>query len=319
MAPPAGSAAGALARELAPLADGLLADLRDFMAKNFGFGDFVFKLADGTELGRAANFRELQECVARVNIQSLLFHAERNHFSNWLIARGEFDLARQLKPRRVSDFDKPEDLRAFLLESLSEFRHERQAGMVTDFKRELYDGTAEFLRIGEGSLGGKGRGLAFINKLFNNQLVCTAFPGTRISVPRTAVICTGAFDAFMEKNDLVEFALDEHSDEEIIAAFTNATLPFELEEDLKAYLALADYPLAVRSSSLLEDSYYQPFAGILDDCIDSGAAWYQEEPIRPYPAVNRQWRIWVVRVRDCIDNVEIVTQAATDQFHEMPA
>ena len=242
----------------------LLTDLGAFINRNFGFGDFVFRLPDGTELERARNFRELQDCAGRVDNRSLVFHAERNHFSNWLIARGEFDLARRLRPRRVSDFKDPEDLRSFLFETLREFRHERQSGMVTDFKRELYDGTAEFLRIGEGSLGGKGRGLAFINKLFNNQLVCTAFPGTRISVPRTAVICTGAFDAFMEKNDLVEFALDEHSDEEIIAAFTNATLPFELEEDLKAYLALADYPLAVRSSSLLEDSYYQPFAGIFD-------------------------------------------------------
>jgi DNA-binding NarL/FixJ family response regulator len=242
----------------------LLTDLGAFINRNFGFGDFVFRLPDGTELERARNFRELQDCAGRVDNRSLVFHAERNHFSNWLIARGEFDLARRLRPRRVSDFRDPEDLRSFLFETLREFRHERQSGMVTDFKRELYDGTAEFLRIGEGSLGGKGRGLAFINKLFNNQLVCTAFPGTRISVPRTAVICTGAFDAFMEKNDLAEFALDEHSDEEIIAAFTNATLPFELEEDLKAYLALADYPLAVRSSSLLEDSYYQPFAGIFD-------------------------------------------------------
>ena len=242
----------------------LLAELGAFINRNFGFGDFVFRLPDGTELERARNFRELQDCAARVDNRSLVFHAERNHFSNWLIARGEFDLARRLRPRRVSDFRDPEDLRAFLYDTLREFRYERQSGMVTDFHRELFDGTAEFLRIGEGSLGGKGRGLAFINKLFNNQLVCTAFPGTRISVPRTAVICTGAFDAFMAKNELVEFALDEHSDEEIVAAFTNATLPAELEEDLKAYLARVDYPLAVRSSSLLEDSYYQPFAGIFD-------------------------------------------------------
>ena len=242
----------------------LLNKLSRFINENFGFGDFVLKTPDGTELDRASNFRELAERAASVDIRSLLFHAERNHFSNWLIARGEFDLARQLKPRRVSDFDDPEDLRSYLLESLAEFRHERQTGMVTDFKRELYDGTAEFLRIGEGSLGGKGRGLAFINRLFNNQLVCSAFPGTRISVPRTAVICTGYFDRFMQKNELTGFALEEHSDEEIISAFANAAAPRELEEDLKAFLAVADYPLAVRSSSLLEDSYYQPFAGIFD-------------------------------------------------------
>jgi len=242
----------------------LLNKLSTFINKNFGFGDFVFKLPDGTELDRAHNFREMQECVARVDIRSLFFHAERNHFSNWLIARSEFDLANRLRPRRVSEFDDPKDLRAFLVESLKSFRHERQVGLVTDFRRDQYDGHAEFLRIGEGSLGGKGRGLAFINKLLNSHPICNAFPGIEISVPRTAVVCTGAFDRFMEINDLTEFALDERSDEEIVAAFTNARMPQELKEDLEAFLAVADYPLAVRSSSLLEDCYYQPFAGIFD-------------------------------------------------------
>ena len=260
----AGQAAARDAAFLNKQSPRLLKKLSLFINENFGFGDFVFKLPDGTELARAANFRQLQDCVAGVDIESLVFHAERNHFSNWLIARGEFDLANRLRPRKVSEFDDPAELRTFLLDTLSRFRHDRQRGMVTDFKREIYDGHAEFLRIGEGSLGGKGRGLAFINKLFNNQLVCSAFPGARISVPRTAVICTGVFDEFMANNELTEFALEEHSDEEIVAAFTNATLPQEVEEDLRAFLAVADYPLAVRSSSLLEDSYYQPFAGIFD-------------------------------------------------------
>jgi hypothetical protein len=242
----------------------LLKKLGSFINKNFGFGDFVFKLPDGTEVARASSFRQMQACIARVDHESLVFHAERNHFSNWLIARGEFDLAKLLRPRKASEFKDPAELREFLFETISRHRHDRQAGMVTEFNREQYDGQAGFLRIGKGSLGGKGRGLAFINKLFNNQLVCSAFPGARISVPRTAVICTSAFDKFMEKNDLTEFALDEHSDEEIIAAFTNATVPHELQEDLKAFLAVVDYPLAVRSSSLLEDNYYQPFAGIFD-------------------------------------------------------
>jgi hypothetical protein len=242
----------------------LLKKLGIFINENFGFGDFVFKLPDGTELARAASFRQMQECIERVDHESLVFHAESNHFSNWLIARGEFDLAKCLRPRKVSEFVDPEELREFLFETISRHRHDRQAGMVTDFNRKQYDGHARFLRIGEGSLGGKGRGLAFINKLLNNQLVCSVFPGTRISVPRTAVVCTGAFDRFMDENDLTEFALDERSDEEIIAAFTNASVPHELRKDLEAFLAVADYPLAVRSSSLLEDNYYQPFAGIFD-------------------------------------------------------
>jgi hypothetical protein len=242
----------------------LLNKLSEFINQNFGFGDFVFKLPDGTEVARARGFRELQECLQTVDSSSLVFHAERNHFSNWFIARGEFDLANRLRPVLITEFRNSGELRKFLIDVLSQFRHERQAGMVTDFKREQFDGHNEFLRIGEGSLGGKGRGLAFINKLFNNQLICSAFSRTRISVPRTAVICTGFFDRFMRKNDLTEFALDDHSDDEIVAAFMNATVPRDLEEDLKAYLAHANYPLAVRSSSLLEDSYYQPFAGIFD-------------------------------------------------------
>ena len=242
----------------------LLNKLSTFINQNFGFGDFVFRLPDGTELDRARNFREMQKCVALVDIRSLVFHAERNHFSNWLIARTEFDLAARLRPRHVGEFDDPKDMRSFLVELLKNFRHERQVGVVTDFSRDQYDGHAEFLRIGKGSLGGKGRGLAFINNLVNRHPTNNAFPGTRISVPRSAVICTDAFDQFMEINQLTEFALGEHSDEEIIAAFTSATMPQELEEDLKSYLAIADYPLAVRSSSLLEDCHYQPFAGIFD-------------------------------------------------------
>ena len=242
----------------------LLKKLGTFINQNFGFGDFVFKLPKGKELARASNFREMQRCVARVDTRSLVYHAERNHFSNWLMARTEFELAARLRPRRASEFDDPADLRKFLVKTLKEFRHERQIGVVTDFSRGHYDGHAEFLRIGEGSLGGKGRGLAFINNLVNRFPIHNAFPGVKISVPRTAVICTGAFDQFMELNDLSAFALDDHSDEEIIAAFRKAKIPPDLEKDLKSYLGISRYPIAARSSSLLEDCHYQPFAGIFD-------------------------------------------------------
>ena len=242
----------------------LLNDLSTFINQNFGFGDFVFRLPDGTKLDRARNFREMQRCVARIDPRSLIYHAERNHFSNWLMARTEFDLAARLRSKRVNEFDDPKDMRAYLVQTLKNFRHERQVGVITDFSRDNYDGQAEFLRIGEGSLGGKGRGLAFVNNLINRYPVYYAFPGTRISVPRSAVICTGFFDQFMESNELTEFALGDHSDEEIIETFTNATIPLDLEEDLTSFLANAEYPLAVRSSSLLEDSHYQPFVGIFD-------------------------------------------------------
>ncbi len=242
----------------------LLNDLSRFINQNFGFGEFIFKLPDGSELVRAGSFRELEKCVALVDIRSLLFHAEKNHFSNWLMARTEFDLAARLRPKKVSEFNNPEEMRAYLVKTLRDFRRERQRGKVTDFSRNKYDGQAEFVRIGEGSLGGKGRGLAFVNKLLNSHSVYNAFPGTKISVPPTAVIGTDVFDSFMENNNLIEFALGDHSDEEIVAAFATATMPRELVEDLKAYLAVARYPLAARSSSLLEDSHYQPLAGIFD-------------------------------------------------------
>ncbi|MGA9574878.1 MAG: PEP/pyruvate-binding domain-containing protein, partial [Lysobacterales bacterium] len=242
----------------------LLNEVSTYINQNFGFGDFVFKLPDGSELERARNFGELKKILAEVDIRSLIFHAERNHFSNWMMARTEFDLAERLRPRRVSEFRNGDELRHYLLKIIEDFLHERQVGVITDFSRDHYDGRAEFLRIGEGSLGGKGRGLAFINNLINCFPVYDAFPEIRISVPRTAVICTGAFDRFMESNNLTQFALGEHTDEEIIAAFSSAKIPSDLVDDLKAYLSVADFPLAVRSSSLLEDSHYQPFAGIYD-------------------------------------------------------
>ncbi|MFC1776655.1 histidine kinase, partial [Pseudomonadota bacterium] len=220
----------------------LLKKLSRFINQNFGFGAFIFRLPDGTELARASNFREMQRCVARISIESLLYHAERNHFSNWLMARTEFELAARLRPRRASEFDSPKDMRAYLVDTLKEFRHERQVGVVTDFSRGHYDGHAEFLRIGDGSLGGKGRGLAFVNNLVNRFPIHNAFPGTRISVPRSAVICTGYFDQFMKFNDLTLFALEDHSDEEVIAAFSSAKIPPELEKDLKSLLAFAKYP-----------------------------------------------------------------------------
>ncbi len=242
----------------------LLNNLGRFINQNFGFGDFIFRLPDGTELVRAGSFRELEKCVAEVDIRSLLFHAQNNHFSVWLMARTEFDLAARLRARKASEFDDPEEVRAYLVTTLKDFRHERQRGKVTDFSRSKYDGQAEFMRIGEGSLGGKGRGLAFASNLINRYPVYSAFPGTNILVPPSAVIGTGAFDQFIENNQLTEFALGDHSDEEIVAAFARATMPADLLEDLKAYLAVATYPLAVRSSSLLEDSHYQPFAGIFE-------------------------------------------------------
>jgi hypothetical protein len=242
----------------------LLNDLRSFILNNFGFGNFIFRLPDGTEIGRASDFHSMVECLKTIDERSLLFHGSRNHFSNWLMARTEFDLADTIRPRKVSEFKNGAELRKYLVETFENFRHERQLGVVTDFSRRRFDRQAEFVRIGDGSLGGKGRGLAFINSLLNRYNICDFYDGVSISVPPSAVIGTSVFDEFISKNNLYSYALGNHTDREIARAFAEGIFPAETSRDLEAYLEVVDYPLAVRSSSLLEDSYYQPFAGIYD-------------------------------------------------------
>jgi len=242
----------------------LLTELRTFIKHNFGFGEFIFRLPDGSDVARAYDFHSMEKCLVDVPAESLIFHANRNHFSNWLMARTEFDLADRLRPRKVSEFKDTEEVRNYLISTFRSFRHEKQLGIVSDFSRRQFDTQSDFVRIGEGSLGGKGRGLAFINRLLRRYNVYDCFDGVRINVPPSAILGTSIFDAFLEQNNLLEFALGEHSDEEIADAFRKAPLPEDTRADLGSYLDVIKYPIAVRSSSLLEDSHYQPFAGIFD-------------------------------------------------------
>nr|MBN2277330.1 histidine kinase [candidate division Zixibacteria bacterium] len=242
----------------------LLTDLRNFIMLNFGFGDFVFRLTDGTEVDRAENYHEMERCLETVPEESLIHHGNRNHFSNWLMARTEFDLAVRLRPRKVTEFNDIASMRQYLMDTFRTFRHEKQLGMVSDFSRRQFDLQTDFVKIGNGSLGGKGRGLAFINRLLRRYNVYDIFEGVRITVPPSFIVGTSVFDKFLEKNNLLKFALGDHSDDEIAAAFVNGKLPKETSDDLKAILEVIKYPLAVRSSSLLEDSHYQPFAGIYE-------------------------------------------------------
>ena len=242
----------------------LLTELRSFIMNNFGFGDFVFRLADGSEVDRAVDFHSMEKCLKKVPDESLIYHGSKNHFSNWLMARTEFDLAKRLRPRTVSEFKDTDSLREYLIETFQSFRHETQLGIVTDFSRRQFDLQTDFVRIGEGSLGGKGRGLAFISRILQRYNVYPRFEGVHISVPSAAIIGTAVFDKFLEMNNLTGLALGRNSDREIARAFIGAKLPREIVNDLKAYLDVVTYPVAVRSSSLLEDSHYQPFAGIFD-------------------------------------------------------
>ncbi len=250
----------------------LLADLRKFMKDYLGFGDFVFRNADGNEVARAGDLREMKRALSRISDDCLFYHAERNDFSTWLMARTEFDLAHALRPQKVDDFETPEALRSYLLTSLKEWMDRYRAGQVEEFSADTFDYDTEFVQIGSGSLGGKGRGLAFINALLNIYRINEKFPEVKIFVPPTAVVATGVFDRFMDNPGLSElvFQRENHDDSQsslrrdraIANAFLEAPIPDDVREMICTFLEEVRYPLAVRSSSLLEDSPSYPFAGI---------------------------------------------------------
>src|SRR5216683_4161162 len=243
----------------------LLKDLRRILTEQFGFGDFVFRLPDLREVGRAKDLNQLEEQLQTVPAESLTYHAQSNHFSHWLMARTEFALAAKLRPRKVSDFASPEHLRRDLIESIHEYRREQNELLIGDFNADTFKPSeSSFLRIGAGSLGGKARGLAFVRHLLRKNRVTRRFPGIRITVPPALVLATDAFDQFMTENNLLDFALQCDDDAEILQKFLAAPLSAELQEDLRVFLAEIAYPLAVRSSSLLEDSQYQPFTGVYE-------------------------------------------------------
>jgi CheY-like chemotaxis protein len=243
----------------------LLKDLRRILTEQFGFGDFVFRLPDMTEVGRAKDLNQLEEQLQTVPPESLTYHAQSNHFSHWLMARTEFALAAKLRPRKVSDFTGPEHLRRDLIESIIDYRREQSELLIGDFNADTFKPSETgFLRIGAGSLGGKARGLAFVRHLLRKNRITRRFPGIRIAVPPALVLATDAFDQFMVENNLLDFALQCENDAEILEKFLAASLSTPLQQNLKVFLAEVTYPLAVRSSSLLEDSQYQPFTGVYE-------------------------------------------------------
>ena len=245
----------------------LLQQLREFMAVNFSFGDFIFRLANGQEVSRSNSLRSLEDQLRVVPDESVRFHAERNHFSNWLKARTEFLLADRLRPRKVSDYPSVQLLREDLVKALQEFRQERSAGIVVDFDRKSFDPESSFARIGTGSLGGKARGMAFVSGLLKNFKLHDRFAGIRLTVPAAVILATDVFDQFMEANNLSSVAIETIDDDEINRRFRAALLPESVVRELAAFIDIAHYPLAVRSSSLLEDSKFQPFAGIYETYI----------------------------------------------------
>jgi len=261
----AARAAGMGAAFLRKGSETLLTDLRRFMVEHFALGDFVFRVPGGAEVARATDLKSLEEKLRVVPVESIAYHGERNHFSNWFTARTEFSLAHKLRPRKVSDFTSLEALRENLIASIGDYRREQSELLVSDFDRGGFDPSgAFFARIGGGSLGGKARGLAFVRFILNYHRVGRRFAGVHIAVPPSIVIATDVFDRFLASNALLDFALESKDDDAIRERFLAAHLPADVIENLAAFLEPVRWPLAVRSSSLLEDSQDQPFTGVYD-------------------------------------------------------
>ncbi len=238
-------------------------ELHDFVMKYFAFGDFVFiEPETGKEIFRASDLKSLQELIFQVPDKSLEYHIERNHFSKWLTARALFPIADIFKYITHDDFENLDDVRRFIFDTIDRYRQSKGRGIIAKFYKDSYDEYQIFSRIGDGSLGGKGRGLAFIDQVIKRSYLMHRFDDVIISIPRTVVICTDVFEEYMETNNLYPVALSDASNDDILRHFLNASLPARIHEDLYAFIAVARNPLAIRSSSLLEDSHFQPFAGI---------------------------------------------------------
>ena len=243
-------------------ASDLSKQLRNFIVRYFGFGDFIFSDKSGRELARAADLHTMLKLLKTVPAESILYHAGRNHFSKWLFARTEFETAHHIRPKKISEFRDAEALRKYLIETLYQFIYKTQMGTVLKFDRKLFDNTTPFVKIGSGSIGGKARGLAFVDFLLSKDDISERFPGVFITVPNTIVLATDVFDFFIEQNNLDALIEEPYPGERIADAFLKARLPDYVREDLRAIVEKLDGPLAVRSSSLLEDSKTQPFAGV---------------------------------------------------------
>lgn len=238
-------------------------ELRNFIKQYFAFGDFVFVDPDTRlEVARAADLKALQQKIFEIPDNSLAYHIYRNHVSKWLYARALFPLAELFRDLRPGDFGDLDEIRRFIFDAIATFRLNKARGIIAEFNRESFDEYLSFTRVGQGSIGGKARGLAFLDSMIKRNRLLDKWPGVIVTIPRTVVLGADIFDEFMEDNNLYKIALSDLSDEEILDHFIAGRLPFRLHEDLYTFISVVNKPIAVRSSSMLEDSYYQPFAGI---------------------------------------------------------
>lgn len=241
----------------------LLIELSEYISEEFAFGDFVFRdLVKGEVIGRAKDLKDMQSLVMEVPEDVLIFLGSRNRLSKWMYSRGLFSLANVIREAQQEQFSTIDGLRKFIVKAINDYRVLLGHGVVAKFDPVSYSNFIWFARIGEGSIGGKARGLAFINKVLQKYDLVKKYPNVKVLIPRTVVIATDYFDQFIKENGLQYVIGSDITDEELLSEFVSSRLPEGLIEDLRAYIKTATGPLAVRSSSKLEDSHYQPFAGI---------------------------------------------------------
>ena len=238
-------------------------DLRKMLEEHLGFGDFIFRdPKTKAEIMRIHSLKELQDNIFKIPDDSMLYHISRNHMSRWLSARAIFPVSEFLKTvtwERLKDITAHREI---IFDAIVQYRHMKNIGIVAVFDRLKFDAYSHFARIGEGSLGGKGRGLAFLDNIIKTHPEFNSFEGATVQIPRTVVLCTDVFDQFMEQNNLYQVALSDADDSEILRHFLRAQLPDSLIADFFTFFEAVKSPIAIRSSSLLEDAHYQPFAGI---------------------------------------------------------
>lgn len=241
----------------------LLMELSSFIRKEFSFGDLIFtNPSSGEVVARVESLADLQELVKDISIDVLVYHASQNHLSKWLFARGLFSLAEELRKTNIDQFETVDEFRKVIIQTIRDYRSLLGQGVIAQFDIETYNNYIWFARMGSGSLGGKARGLAFINKVLEQHELYHKFDNVRISIPRTVVIATDYFDEFISINGLQYVINSDNDDIDILSEFVGSRLPERLIGELRAYIRTIKYPIAIRSSSKLEDSHFQPFAGI---------------------------------------------------------
>ncbi|WP_457576517.1 PEP/pyruvate-binding domain-containing protein [Desulfomarina sp.] len=237
--------------------------IRSFLLNHLGFGEFTFRDPQGNILARADSLHSLEQKMLEIPIESFIYHSQRNDFSRFLYTLTEVELAGKVRPMRHTSYETVEMLRQELVQMIKEQRMQRQRGVIVDFDKKRFDPDTEFTKIGNGSLGGKARGLAFFSAMLHQHWDLMAdFSNVEISVPQTLVLTSDGFDAFIELNDLGDLAKEEISDEAITEQFLQARFPEPFRSDIQAFLKVTGYPLAVRSSSMLEDAQFKSYAGL---------------------------------------------------------